>query len=448
MEKEETGDGLKFYRLALENFKSLESKVIDIGGQSFIITGKNGAGKSSIIQALMSPLDAKIIPSKPVKNGEERSQVEVVIAGTNGGIPVKYTLTLFFTPKNERGRLVVTNDKGESIKSPATFVKSLIGAVSFDVCEWLNEPTAKKLEKIKELTGCKKEIDIINLNISEKKNEKKFKKQRVDDLESILKNHAFTQEEIALYTEPVDIKPLQEQLSKVAENQATYDDVSRKTKDFEQTVITCNKNVDAAASEIGRLKTLIAAQEAIIHENESNATAAAIKKEKGEGWLQSYARPDSTEINKLLLDATSHNEKHNQIGILGSQQKEMIKLKQELGAFDISIDKLDKMRSDLISKSQLPIPGLTFTDTDILIDNIPLEKGGVNTAKLIDTCVDIAQALKPKLKVIFIHEGSLFDKEALISIIKKVEEKGYQCIIERVTEAKEAEIVFTETVLK
>jgi hypothetical protein len=439
-----TEDGLKFYRLSLENFKNLESKIVDIGGHSFIITGKNGAGKSSVIQALMSPLDAKVIPTKPVKDGEEKAVVEVDIAGVNGGVPVKYTLTLYFTPKNERGRLVVTNDKGETIKSPATFVKSLIGAVSFDVCEWLNEPTAKKLEKIKELTGCKKEIDIINLNIKTKKDEKKAKKSRADDLEAILKNHAFSQDEISLYSEPVDIKPLQERLSKVAENQAVYDNVSRKTKGFEDTIIKCNKNIESSAAEIGRLKALIAAQETIISENESAATQAAIQKEKGEEWLSRITRPDSGDINKLLLDATTHNEKCNQIGILAEQQREMIKVKQEVGAFDLSIEKLEGVRSDIISKSQLPIPGLTFTDTDILIDNIPLESGGVNKAKLIETCVDIAQALKPKLKVIFVHDGSLFDKESLRKLISKVEEKGFQFIGEVVSEETEVDVKFTE----
>jgi dihydrodipicolinate synthase/N-acetylneuraminate lyase len=62
--------------------------------------------------------------------------------------------------------------------------------------------------------------------------------------------------------------------------------------------------------------------------------------------------------------------------------------------------------------------------------------------------VDIAMALNPGLKTIFLHDGSLMDHEALKTIVKKIENNGFQAIIECVSESEDVEVRFTETELK
>lgn len=439
-ENQENQSELKFLGLEIENFKNLEKRKVDIGGQSIMVIGKNGTGKSSIIQALMSPLNSKMLPTEPIKKGEERAKVSVTIGGNHFGSYSEYILDMYFTSKDKKGRLTVTNADGESVKSPATFIKGLIGNVSFDIMKWLHDDKANKLKTIKALTGVSDEIDIIDIQIKKTKDDRKYKKQRAEDLEAILNNHAFTPQEIDMYSRTIDLLPIQQEMAGIAKAQKDYDGVVNKVNEFSSNVNRLNQSIEEKQQEILRLQNQIEGLNAEIVSNTENI-------QKGEAWLSVHSRPSIEGINERINQAILHNEKCSQIGNLASHQREMITCKEEANKMSIDIAALEDKKSSIISKSQFNIPGLTFTDDDIFLDNIPLEEGQVNTARLFEIGTEVAIAMNPNLKVIFLHDASLFDHEALKTIIKKVEERGYQLIIELVSEDNEAEVKFTEEVL-
>lgn len=436
-------DGVKFFGLSLSNFKNLSHKVIDIGGRSLKIVGPNGSGKSSLIQALCSPLDVKLRPSKPIKKGEERSQIEVTIKGVHGGQPVKYTLDLYFSPGDEKGRLVVRNEKDEVIKSPANFIKNLIGNTSFDITSWLHESNEKKLKMLKQLTGCEIEIDKINKSITDNKSLKKHKKERYEELEAVLKNHGYTQNQIEIYSKPIDVVPIQQELTNISSAIAGYADVETKMRNFKAAITAEEEKIVKRRTEIERLQALIKSEEASIEASFTEINKHKANLTKGDAWLSKTAKPSSEAISMRLNDATTHNQHYEKVLKFSENKKEEIKAKNEVIAIESQIDKLEKQRGDLISKSQLPIKGLTFTEDQIFIDGLPLEAGQQNTASLFDIGVDVAIAMNPGLKCIFLTDASLFDEKSLHAIIKKVEERGYQCICEIVSEG-ELDVKFTE----
>lgn len=451
--KNENTDGLKPVYLELENFKNIDKKIIDIGGRSMLFMGRNGSGKSSLIQAITSTLDAKSRPSEPIKKGEERAKITQKIAGTVKGEYLEYTLDVYFTQKDKKGRLVVTNKLGEVVKNPATVVKSMIGNVSFDVTKWMNDDKNKKLEVIKSLTGCGKQVDMINISISEKKSKIKASKDRAEQLEGSLSSHEFSKEEIEIYSNPVDISGLQQQLSDISKSQQSWDSVNTKVQGFIKDVDVSKNRITSANNEKERLR--LAYEEAIRHQDDiivaenSNIEKNTSNIKLGTDWLNSNPRPSIDTINDQINKGISHNEKYNRLSRLGDQQREVIKLKDEIATIESEIAKLEKDRTALIASSQLSIPGLKFDDNDIYIDDMPLEEGQINTARIFDISVDIAMALNPTLKVIFLHDGSLFDKDNLAAIIKKIEDKGYMAIVEVVDfDGGDLEVKFTETELK
>jgi len=448
-------EGLYFKNIDIENFKNISKTVIDIGGRSILILGKNGAGKSSFIQALMSPLDTKIRPSQPIKEGEERSTISVTLAGVLGGEPKEYVLDLYFTPGDMKGRLVITNDKGETIKSPATFVKGLIGNVSFDVTKWLNESKEKKLSTLKQLTGCGVAIDEINVAVKELKEKKKAKKERVEELQSVLKNHGYSSEDVDKYSNPVDLLPIQGEMQAVSKNQQGYDGVVAKVKEFEKDKETSVGNIFRGETEMGRLNDEIIRLQGLQKEEQNKIILEKEKIEKckenitkGNEWLSARTRPEIQAVSDKQNEAIKHNEHHTIITGHAEKQREMLSMKGELDKLGDSIALKEKERNDLISSSQLPVPGLSFDDSEIFLDNLPLEEGQINTARLWDVGVDIAIALNPGLKVIFLHEGSLMDKENMKSIVDKIENKGFQAVVEIVSESNDLEVKFAETELK
>jgi len=427
-----SAEGLRSQYIEITNFKNIKSRIVDIGGKSFIIMGPNGAGKSSLIQAMMIGMDSKMIPSEPITAGEERAMVRHKISGLVNGIAQEYILDLYFTPGNKKGRLELYNEKMEKLPTPATTVKSIIGNVSFDVTHWLNLAPAKKLQFIKEVSGASKEIDVINNKIKDSKEQLKRVKDKSEDLEGALKNHEFTKEEIDMYSESKDVSAISAELDSVSEKQKQYDDILNKTNNFERDSKQCNQNIEKLNNEINDLKMRIAQKEGEIHtqmelksKNDENAS-------RGREYLSKKERPDATEIVKRMNEAVAWNEKHSRVKMLSDQHREMLKLKESIEEHKRVIDKLEGERLEILRNSQLPVEGLSFNDESLFIDGLPLEEGQINTQRLWEISVDIAIALNPNYKVIFIQDGSLLDREHLKAIVKKIEDHGYMAVIEAV----------------
>ena len=74
-------NGLQLLSANIYNFKNISSKEIYNNGRSFLITGSNQKGKSSFLQALLSPLDATWMPIEPLKQGEEKGFIKLKIGG-------------------------------------------------------------------------------------------------------------------------------------------------------------------------------------------------------------------------------------------------------------------------------------------------------------------------------------------------------------------------------
>lgn len=434
-------EGLKSDYLELENFQGLGKVRVDIMGKSLLFIGKNDSGKSTLIRAMQSPMDASQRPTEPIKKGEETAKIIHKISGIVGGEHKEYIMELFFSQKDKKGRLVIKNEKGEILKAPATLIKSIIGNVSFDPRQWLNDTKAKKHETIKRLSGVGQKVDEINSKIKELKDARKYKSDRLESLRGAMDNHEFSPHEVNLYSNPIDMTPLQQEMSALGTAQNNWDNVNNRLTGFQNEVTVCNDTITAAEAEIARLQN-------IINVNNQKANTAKTNINIANDWLKSNQRPSVEHVNQKISEAIAHNEKHNRIGMLGQQHREMTKLIEEIENSKALIDKEEARKIDIISKSQLKIPGLTYTDEDLFIDGLPLDDKQINTARLWQIGVQVAKALNPVYKGIFLPDSSLFDKETITALIKEIEQDGYFGIFELVDfDGGALHVEFAETIL-
>jgi predicted ATP-dependent endonuclease of OLD family len=439
-------DGLKFIHLDLENFKNIRKTEVEIGGKSIMIVGRNGQGKSSLIQALMSPLDTKQRPTEPITVGEEKASISVTIGGKQGGEEKEYILDIHFTEKDKKGRLVVKDAlTGELIKSPASFLDSIIGNVSFHVTKWLGESKENKLKLLKDLTGKSKEIDIINMSIHQQKEDLKAAKKRVEALKAVMGNHGYTQEEIDKYSTKIDTAPLLEQMTNISDSITKYTEFEGRLKTLKDNQDSMHKSLTDMDIKIQEYRDAIANLEMVKEQTVVQISENAAKIQKGNEFIANNAKPSAEGISAQITEATKHNEQCDAIKSLSEKNKELIETQDSLVSYETKIKDLEKNRAEIISKSQLKIDGFSFDNDNIYLNGLPLEEGQVNSAALFDVGVEIAMALNPGLKTIFLHDGSLFDKVSLKKIIEKIENNGYQAIIEMVDyNGGDLEVKFTE----
>lgn len=443
-----TEQGIKFLGADISNFKNIKKKQIDIGGRSFKVLGKNGAGKSSLINALLSPLNTKLRPSVPIMEGEERSEIEITL----GNDSKKYILNLYFTPGNSAGRLTLKDETGADLKPPASILKSLIGDISFDLFKFLNDTKADKIKTLKRLTGKEKEIDLAAMDIAKLKEERKRLNQRIEDSQASMNNHGFSPEDIDKYSIPIPMEPIQKELESISisiDNWSKRESGIRDRKDMiaaiDASTNTRHANIKKWEEEITKLRANI--ELARIENEKGKEESSKLSEEIGkvQAWLDANEKPSAEKISKKLSDASTHNQNCSRVEEFAKKQRELIQSKQELQKKDIEIKGAEKKRAEIITSSKLPVEGLTFDDNEIYLNSLPLEEGQQNTATLMDVSSEICMALNPNLRTVFLHEGSLLDSDSLQKIIKKIERRGYQCIVEVVSSETEGlEIKFVE----
>jgi recombinational DNA repair ATPase RecF len=136
---------LHYLKAVIKNFKNIEAKVVQIDGRSLAIIGGNNQGKSSLIQTLKMIASSKEIPPVPIKEGEERAEIEVTIGGTVGGKREEYRIEAYFTPGNQKGALrIYDKDGNKEDKSVRTKLDSLIKASSFSIDDFLRSPASNR----------------------------------------------------------------------------------------------------------------------------------------------------------------------------------------------------------------------------------------------------------------------------------------------------------------
>lgn len=486
-QKKEQANGLHLLKAEITNFKNIEHRVIDFGGQSVIISGKNGAGKSSLIQAIMSPLNAKVIPPKAIKEGEDTASVQIEIGGYLFGKPETYKLDLYFSEQHKSGRIKIYDKNGDEVKGGRELVKTIIGNISFDVFSFISKSKTPDGKHSK--AGVREQVDILKSFLSDSERAKlndlddeaktiydkrTILNKEVDTLEAELRGSIYTQKEIDDYSKPAPVEHIQTKLSKIGDEMEKWSKVNngvdarkeqltklnhydlgeaKKLLEILQTQVSLTKVKDPLAMIfVTKLKLLVTELENQYKTAEENNTAyegIQIQIKQGEEWLKKNVKPTGDNLTKELNDANEHNEHHKKIKEYSSKD-EQLKVKQvEVKKITSRLEEIKSDKAEVFAKSSLPVKGLSFDEEQVLYNGLPFTEEQHPTSTIIGVGVKIAMAMNPNLKVIVIKDGSLLDPDMLKAVVQMATKYNYQLLIEKVNPEKgEPVIKFTEEKLK
>lgn len=460
----EKSSGYKFESVEIENFKGIKNLVIDIQGRSFMIVGANEAGKSSVLQSLLVAFDKGFLPSEPITVGEKKGETRVVITD---GIDT-YTVETFFTPGNKKGRIVATNKLGEEIKAPASFFKTLLGDVGFNVFrDFFAAKKEKQVAILKELSGVGREIDKLNLERKVAYDKRTVVNREVDQYNATLDTMKMAEEDIDKYhvAYPKTIEQIEKEIADVQNNPVNTKVKEVKDRVAERTsLINTNNNGITLMSErmttnLARIKVLQKEVEDLSAINlsiadERTGLIETVKKledtnKQAAAWLETNKEVTADSLILEKSTATFHADKYEQVMKLKDMQTKSIAKAQESRKLDQEIKGIDDKVSKLIASSSLPVQDLTFSDDEVLYKGLPFEPGQINTATIETIGAEIAMAMNPKFKVIILENASLLDTAGKKRFIEKCEAKGYMVIMEVVSDDNggKLETIFTETLV-
>ena len=437
-------EGIKILSLVVENFKNIEKTEVDFAGRSAIIIGKNGAGKSSLIQAICSPIDSNYIPAKPIKKGEERGSIELTIGGNLNGEDETYTLGLYFSDKHKKGRITISNSDGETVSGGKKLIEEIDGNIGFDIQEFINlgvtsngsisKPgTQEQIEILKGLMprDILKQMHDLDVEYEEDYTSRADVNREVLHAKAKLEGHEYSQEELDYYKEAKDTKEIVSKMSNIEKELENFNRVK-------SGVETLFDSIPLDQEDLLTLKEKVEALEIKIKEDQE-------KFKKGVAWLDGKIKPSIETLNDELSDANQHNDKVKEIKELEVSQIAIRELQTSSETKTKRLEAIKKEKKDIFASSPLPVKDLTFDDEGIYFKGLPFVESQHPTSTVIAIGAKIAMALNPNLRMLVIKDGSLLDKKTLKWLIGICEKENYQLFIEKVADNEEVEIEFIET---
>lgn len=428
---------MKIIELRAENVKNL--KVIEIkAGDVNILEGKNGAGKSSILDSIFMALTGGKV-ERPIREGQEKGNIVVDLGD--------YIVKKIFTSTGER--LEVLSPEGAKYPSPQTMLNKILGKLAFDPLSFSKMEKNAQRGLLKQLVGL--DFSALDTKRNNLYNERLFKGRELNNLEgtlSSLKEYSdIPENEISLNEEIAKVESLEKEqdlCSKIINQKESFskeiDDnnieiehqrklYSTQIENNEEKIKELNKQVMALQKVTGilivELQEKIQTSERANHNLKNLADSLIIPDDKTEIINQAKENLKTVEETNVKI---RENKKFKIVQEkINEKQLESKNLKTE-------IEKIDEEKVEKIKSCKFPIYGLGIDDETVLYNGRPFSM--LSTGEQLKISTAIAMTLNPTLKIIILREGSLLDKDGLQLIIDMAKEKDYQLWIEKLGDEK------------
>lgn len=426
----------KIIRLQSQNVKRLSAVEITPDGNVVIIGGKNGQGKSSVLDSIMYALGGgSTLPQQPVRSGQPNAEIVVDL----GELVVKRTFTAAGGTN-----LVVTNKDGAKYPSPQAILDKLVGTLSFDPLEFARR-TEKQAETLRQLVG-------LNFNNLDAERAKIYDERTVvnREVKSLSAQVAAKTKFDGVPDEEVQTADILKEQQAAAETNATNARLRTRLERSKGDIVNQEKFLKTYDEQIVAAKAQIESlQESIKTAEAQKASALAELQEKKtqfeqkEKEINALQDIDLTPFQSRAQEAEATNQKvraNRERAGLQSQLEGKQKSAAELTA---KIEAIDAEKQKLITSAKYPIPGLSFdNDGNVLFNGIPFSQA--SSADQTKVSIAIGLALNPKLRVLLIRDGSLLDEESLAMVADIAAKNDAQVWMERVSTGGEVSVVIED----
>lgn len=401
---------MKCIKLEVSGFKRIEAVEITPQGNVVEITGKNMQGKSSVLDGMIAAIAGdKYAPLDPVKKGKEKASIIMDL----GEFKIRRTF------RDKEGKitssLIVENRDGMRPSNPQALLNTFVSKIAINPIEFDRMKPKDQYDTLKSL------VPNVDFAAIAERRQAAFDKRTDINRQMKSANSAIDAIKIPEGT-PLD---LIDSTALVAEMEAA----GKKNAERER----IKSDMENAGDHIKRLKT----EAAVNRERAAVLIAEAEKKEQEaketEEALAALTLPaaiDTTEISVKIMAANGTNEHVRQRQARDKLIEQRNKLEAEAEALTKAIEEADREKTDAIANAKLPVDGIDFGDGFVLLNGVPFEQA--SAAERLRASIAIAGAMNKKLRIIWIHDGSLIDTDGMKLVREYADKNDMQIWLERI----------------
>lgn len=398
--------------LSIENVKRLSAIRITADGKPIVLTGNNGAGKSSVLDGILLALSGAGLED-PIKHGATRAVIKLKIEGKEEA----FNIERIIRPGSRE--LKVTSADGKPISSPQRFLDSLVGSIAFDPLEFVRLKPKAQADSLRSLLG------IDTTAIERKKADFYAERTVVNRLIENLKGQldGIPEHAADVPDEEVSASDLIKQRDEVGEQ-------AGKRNALEKTVASLEEKKAELNSRLAKGRALIAQLEQELQSASAEAESRKLDLTRQGTHCDSLQPIDSITRKIASVDLTNQAVREKR------RRKEVEKALAESNAKSEELTQkqkdADAEKARLLSEADLPVPGMEINEDGVTVDGVRFDQ--LSTAQQITTSTKIAMRSNPKLKIILIREGALINRANTEALCELAKERGYQLWMEKFSE--------------
>ena len=417
---------MKINTLELENVKRIKAVKLEPTANGLtVIGGRNGQGKSSVLDAIAWALGGnKFRPTEPQRDGSV--------------IPPHLKITL------DNGIIVERSGKNSALKvidptgnkSGQQLLDSFISELALDLPKFLNMNNKDKARVLLEIIG-------VGDKLFELENEESCLYNRRTEIGRIADRKKKYADELPIHSgipsEPVSaaelIRQQQDILARNGENQRKRERVHQ--IEDKANALSCEKLY--IKKEIERL-----AQQLDEKDNELTQTLAEL--ETAKKTAAQLHDKSTAELEKNIADIDSLNQK---IRENLEREKAEIDAEEYRKEYDELTDKIEavrKAKTDLLKNADLPLPELSVKDGLLTYKGFCWDN--MSASEQLRVAAAIVRRLNPKCGFVLLDKLEQMDNDTLKEFGEWLEAEGLQAIATRVGTGEECSVIIEDGYVK
>jgi len=395
-------------RLQAENVKRLRAVDISVGEDEpvVVLTGKNAAGKSSVLDAIWYALGGKgAAPSKPIREGKQSASVILNLG--------KFVVERRFL-SDDRSRLEVRAPDGATYQSPQTLLDSLLGELTFDPLEFARQDRKRQRETLLRVMGVV--VDDLDARRKELFDERIVVGREVRAAKILLDEQEQPKGEVP--DVEVDVSGVHARIT----------DAKLAVRGQEQTIERKDSLMRRRQEIAEEIENLDRRRNELVARMEDQEVAARTL----DAQIVAHVPPDLAGLEAELVAAAETND-------LVQRRRGFRKQLDRLHRTEATWDELTKQialveteKEARLARAGLPLSGLGLDDEGVTYNGLPFEQ--LSSAEQLRVSMATAMAANPELRVIRISDGSLLDSTSMEIVRQMAIDGDWQIWVERVDE--------------
>lgn len=394
------------------------------------ISGPNGTGKTSVLEAIKSVLqtghDATLL-----RKGAEKGEVVLLL---DDGMELSKSVT-------GAGSTTTVRRDGKKIARPAEAIKALTDSLSVNPVDFLLAPKKDRVkalleampleadtEHLAELAGIPVKaqpglhaLHVINMVYQQVYDERTGTNRAVREKDATIK-----QLEAAVPPAPQGVEGGEEELLQAIQNA----DLSRATTmgRIDNKLDGLRRDAQAAIDAIrAKAQADIDAVNAELKENEGKAAAARIA---ANDKFAATVAPLRQQLAIIRNDREAAGRRKQTLDTIATMRTELETLTADAAAQTQALEAIEQYKNELLNS--LPIQGLEVRDGEIYRNGVPFDR--LNTAQQVEVAVEIAKLRAADLGVICVDGLELLDSASLKAFKAAALESNLQLFVTRVAD--------------